>query len=408
LTFVAALDAQMDPFRIAADCGKWFAAAESLALHVLNSPRMNADELEASVRGLPEIAAATHKAPQLGARDGGYLGVGIGTAEVARALGHESMLERLGQAYGIWWTAGSNTLPAVTLVLPGLPAPETFAELLHGFASHASDAVAAASNAASAAIGAPSFARSGTVSADSCGFSWYSASASARGNVREINQDACLELPEIGLWAVADGMGGHDDGELASHVLVDTLRGTRPPASLSAFVDDVEDRVLAANRKLYGLSLAGARSRLVGSTLAALLAHGSHGVLVWAGDSRIYRLRAGELAQMTRDHSEVEAARHGGRESTRAEEGVITRAVGAAEELFVSLAVHKLEHRDRFLLCSDGLYRELADAELCACLAAGDCAEACSSLLAAALARECADNVTAVVVEFAIEDDCES
>jgi serine/threonine protein phosphatase PrpC len=140
---------------------------------------------------------------------------------------------------------------------------------------------------------------------------------------------------------------------------------------------------------------------VVGCTVAALLAHRSHCIGLWAGDSRIYRLRGGLLEKITRDHSEAEEARDSGRTQGAADESVITRAVGASDTLFLDLEAHELQHGDRFLICSDGLYRELVDDELRELLARGSCEQACSALLDAALRRQCTDNATAVVVEFA-------
>src|SRR5438552_2662601 len=139
-------------------------------------------------------------------------------------------------------------------------------------------------------------------------FRWTSASRSHAGLVREINEDACLEQPQSGLWAVADGMGGHAMGEFASRLVVRSLAGLPAPLSLEQHVAGVHERLQGANRRLRD-EAALRDVPLIGTTIAALLAVGRHCACLWAGDSRIYLYRAGRLRLLTRDHSEVEAAR---------------------------------------------------------------------------------------------------
>lgn len=235
-------------------------------------------------------------------------------------------------------------------------------------------------------------------------FAWRSAAVTSQGNVRTHNEDAVLELPAAGLWAVADGMGGHNAGDVASRMIVEALCGITRRQRPSELLDDVEDRLCAVNERLYRASLAG-EGGMSGSTVAVLLAFGGYSLSVWAGDSRIYRCRAGRLSCITRDHSEVQAmvdegvldAAAAGR---HASQNVITRAVGGGQDLYLDLELRALEDRDRYLLCSDGLYRELADDRIAAHLAANDPEGACRALLKEALAGTCSDNVSAVVVQF--------
>lgn len=236
-------------------------------------------------------------------------------------------------------------------------------------------------------------------------FKWLSASLTNVGNVRQINEDAVLDLPSRGLWVVADGMGGHAAGDVASQMIVETLRQVPAVDKLSDFVNVVEDGVLDANRKLFEMSTSGEEQRVVGSTVAALLAFENHCLCAWAGDSRVYRLRDGKFEQLTRDHSEVEEMLEQGLITAEAAAvhpsgNVITRAVGGASDLFLDLDLYGLQKGDRFLICSDGLYKELSDEEMQSRLANGNCKQVCQNLVSTALARECADNVTVVVVEF--------
>lgn len=233
-------------------------------------------------------------------------------------------------------------------------------------------------------------------------FTWRSAAVTAQGNVRNHNEDAVLELPAAGVWAVADGMGGHNAGDVASRMIVEALCGIARHERPSELLDDVEDRLQAVNEQLYGSSLA--EGGLCGSTVALLLAFDGFALAVWAGDSRVYRSRAGVLECITRDHSEVQAMVDEGMLDALEARGhngqnIITRAVGGAEVLYLDLELRELEHRDRYLICSDGLYKEVADDRLSAHLAGNDPEGACRALLREALAGECNDNVSIIVVE---------
>jgi serine/threonine protein phosphatase PrpC len=234
-------------------------------------------------------------------------------------------------------------------------------------------------------------------------FTWRSAAATSQGNVRSHNEDAVLELPAVGVWVVADGMGGHDAGDVASRMIVESLCALPRAERLSELLDRVEDRLRSVNQRLFGLSLE--HGATTGSTVAVLVACGDHCVSIWAGDSRIYRLREGVLTRVTRDHTEVQDLLDGGilDEKAAAEHSasnVITRAVGGAQELFLDVELRELRHGDRYLLCSDGVYKELADTDLARLLATEDASGASRALMRQALAGQCSDNVSVVVVEF--------
>jgi type VI secretion system protein ImpM len=234
------------------------------------------------------------------------------------------------------------------------------------------------------------------------GFTWRSASATSRGNVRSHNEDALLDRPDVGLWVVADGMGGHNAGDVASNMIVQTLTSLERRASPSAQLDEVEDRLRAVNEQLYRSSL-DSQAGMSGSTIVALLAFERHCLSIWAGDSRAYRSRDGSLEQITRDHSEAQELRDSGG-ATLPElmaSNVITRAVGGSQELFLDIELRELRNHDRYLLCSDGLYRELSDADMAHHLTGNDPEGACKALMKQALSGTCSDNVSAIVVQFA-------
>ncbi len=236
---------------------------------------------------------------------------------------------------------------------------------------------------------------------------WSSASRTNVGRVRQLNEDAVLDLPELGLWMVADGMGGHAAGDFASGAIVSALASIPPPASLGALIGEVRQRLQTVNRQLNEEARS-RRERVIGSTVVALLVFGSHGVVLWAGDSRAYRYRRGELTQLTRDHSQVEElVSRGLLAPEQAEEhpaaNVITRAIGVAEYLELDSEMFTIAEDDSFLLCSDGLYRELDDNAIKAGLALGDCQQSSDALIEAALAQRARDNVSVIVVRASDE-----
>jgi protein phosphatase len=224
--------------------------------------------------------------------------------------------------------------------------------------------------------------------------------------VRDYNQDACLELPEKGLWAVADGMGGHAVGDLASRMIVEALAEISVGKSLERSVQNARTCLQRVNHSLRK-EAADRRESLIGSTVVVLLAHRRHGVCLWAGDSRMYRFRDGSLEQLSRDHSQLEELVSSGMLSREEAErqslrNVITRAVGAEEGL--ELEERPLEFRDGdlFLLCSDGLTNEVTDEEIARELTRLDCEEGVDRLLSLALQRGARDNVS-VLVAHAVE-----
>lgn len=232
-----------------------------------------------------------------------------------------------------------------------------------------------------------------------------SASRTDKGNIRQVNEDSYVDLQAKRLWAVADGMGGHKGGDIASGMIAEALRSVAREETPSQFLDAVEDAVMAVNERLCDMSAEREPGGVIGSTLALLMAFPRHCVVVWAGDSRVYRQRGSEFVQITLDHSEVEELVARGaitREQAKdhAASNVVTRAVGGARQLFLDVDIVELRSGDRFLICSDGLYKELADGDLSKQLTSGDVDAACKALVDEALRHECRDNVTAVVVEF--------
>jgi protein phosphatase len=229
-------------------------------------------------------------------------------------------------------------------------------------------------------------------------FHWTSAAQTDVGRVRSRNEDACLAQPQRGLWAVADGMGGHAFGDVASRTVIDALDLLPPPAGLSAFIDAAR----AALDRVNGTLRAEARTRhvpVMGSTVVVLLACGTEAACLWAGDSRIYLYRNGRLQQLTRDHSQAVALQARGIDAAAAAvaANMITRAVGASDVLEVDMTTLSIRDGDLFLLCSDGLSNPVPEQDIRETLACGDCTHAAQTLIGLALANGGRDNVTVVV-----------
>src|SRR5688572_33476131 len=126
--------------------------------------------------------------------------------------------------------------------------------------------------------------------------SFETGAATHVGRVRERNEDSYLVRPEVGIWTVADGMGGHAAGEVASATVVEALREIDRPTSAADLLALCEDRVIAANHRIN--EIARERGEVLGTTLVALLIYNKHYACVWSGDSRIYLVRDGTIQQV--------------------------------------------------------------------------------------------------------------
>lgn len=232
---------------------------------------------------------------------------------------------------------------------------------------------------------------------------WKTAYATDVGCKRRINEDAVLVRPDDGLWVVADGMGGHAAGDVASNAIIHACSNVPIPKVMSLRVDKVEDTLLDVNAQLRTYSVEQLGGRTVGSTVVALLLSAEVGCCLWAGDSRLYRWREGELSRVSRDHSAVQELVENGvitqeEADHHPKSNVITRAVGGADLLHLDVALFRPLPGDMYLLCSDGLYNEMQSAEIALHLQ-GDADMAVASLMALALERGARDNVSLVVVQ---------
>jgi protein phosphatase/serine/threonine-protein phosphatase Stp1 len=232
--------------------------------------------------------------------------------------------------------------------------------------------------------------------------SWHATHAGAK---RKYNEDTWVDRPDIGIWAVADGAGGHQAGEYASGLIAEALDSLPAELSAAELLGEVRVRIAATHQALRDEAERRGGNTMIASTLVALLARGDHFACLWAGDSRAYMLRDGEMRQITKDHSLVQELVDAGTISAEQAEhhphaNIITRAVGAdIEELVLDKVSGRLQHGDRFLLCSDGVCKTVPFEQLTEMLRSDNGVPPPQSLIAAALALDVTDNVTAVAIE---------
>ncbi len=233
---------------------------------------------------------------------------------------------------------------------------------------------------------------------------WDSCALTHEGMVRPANEDAILDKPDVGLWAVADGMGGHKVGDIASAKIVAALDALEHCDRLSDSVDIVESCLQEVNQLMLEYSQIMLDGHTMGSTLVCTLIKGRIGACLWVGDSRLYRFRNNQLQQISRDHSQLEEMIELGLISREDSEqhpnrNVITRAIGVEQQLYVDLTLFSTQVGDTFLLCSDGLYNAISEDQLRESLMIKDVASCAQQLLTQSLDNQARDNVSLIVVK---------
>jgi serine/threonine protein phosphatase PrpC len=230
--------------------------------------------------------------------------------------------------------------------------------------------------------------------------------ATSVGRVRQVNEDSYLAVPP--LFVVADGMGGHGSGDLASRIAIEDMKACVPLRPL--FAEAVLTALEHANRHIIERDEAN-RMGTTATGLAALeTAGGDHLMVFNVGDSRVYRLSGDRLEQLTVDHSEVQELVLAGvitREQARTHprRNVVTRALGSDTGLLPDHWLLPATGGDRYLVCSDGLFSELPDEVIRPLLAAGPPQQAAEALVSAANEAGGRDNVTVIVVDVDSDDD---
>lgn len=235
------------------------------------------------------------------------------------------------------------------------------------------------------------------------GFRIESEGATDPGKVRALNEDSFLVKPDIGLWAVADGMGGHDAGDFASQTLVGELEKITEMSSAPALLSAIEDSVISANQTLREAAAGRGAGSVIGCTLAALVIYEDAYACVWSGDSRVYRVRYNRIEQITRDHTEAQELVDRGtiteeEAKTWPRKNVITRAIGVFDEPELEMVQGRVEHGDIFVICSDGLTEHVEDHEIERFALRRPLDRAVDSMISTTLDRGAKDNVTVIQI----------
>lgn len=234
-------------------------------------------------------------------------------------------------------------------------------------------------------------------------YGWHTIDVTDTGKVRKVNEDSCMANNEQAHWAVADGMGGHQAGDLASQMIVNNLSPLSQADNLPDFVDSIEDTLLGVNQNLY--QLAQARNTVIGSTVVGAVLHMGHILFYWVGDSRGYVFRKNRLIQLTSDHTLVQELLENNKitavqAKNHPEKNIITRAVGSHQDLFIDYYMLPIEEDDIFIICSDGIEKEMGDDTLADLLKKSSSLESsASNILQGVLDKGARDNVSFILIE---------
>lgn len=233
-----------------------------------------------------------------------------------------------------------------------------------------------------------------------------SAARTNQGKVRDNNEDAYISRPDRKIWAVADGMGGHEHGEIASRMVVEALEDL-------VLVEDFDERIKQVTRCLRYVNkqltqqdktvVKGQLPPIMGTTVVALLIEDERMACIWAGDSRCYLYRKGSIYQITKDHAvwqEKMDKEQLSIQEAQQQKGsfALTRAIGADEELSLSIVEMEITKGDKFLLCSDGVYQYVSYDQLYQSMSKASPLLAIDQLFHEVLATEAKDNLTAIIV----------
>ncbi|MGR9106235.1 MAG: type VI secretion system-associated protein TagF [Gammaproteobacteria bacterium] len=406
----------------------WFDRIENLALTALNND-FDLDDFEASLTQLPLPEPLVEPNEALASPNDRHSGTGRSAFQIsldesndlppafARLAG--SLLEKYIPSFSLWNTEGSECVEGSLLACEGLPPVDSFSAFLTGeWQAHGWNL--ARSRVHTFNILQPgtsgTLPRSETDAAELLDstrlpddspetLTWVSHGATDVGRKRKVNEDSLFADDARRLWIVADGMGGHKAGRLASQMVTGSFADMVISENIEDAVSQISIQMKQINRILYTFAAEELAHQVIGSTVVAFTARGTHCGFVWAGDSRIYCCRHGDLVRLTRDHawSDQDTAAQGSYTDPGAPEhsnrsNVITRAVGAQAALELDHQILEAEDGDTFLLCSDGLIKEVSTFEIGELLASGEPEECVARLMELALRRGARDNVTVLVV----------
>ena len=389
------------PLALAPVLDGWYEEVEKLLLSTLDEAPLDLEALDERLERLAAAGGASVNG--LGSLFDGAAGAGAlwhcgtpdgdGLRDLLLPLGFEAFA-RLGTRC-LWWTQGSELVEPCVLVSSQLPAPEAFIAMLDGRWGErgwVTGAYRREAHAATVSRGERSFAPLGDLAAgrSAAGREVRSAAVTDVGRTRAVNEDSYASRDDAGTWIVADGLGGHQAGEIASRMVASVIAQLDVAAALDERIDSLVRGFHVVNGCLQVLAERDDAVALAASTVVALIIDGDAAAWIWAGDSRLYRLRGGELEQLSRDHSEAADGtidRH-----------VVTRAVGGDGDLELDIGRADVRDGDRFMLCTDGLYAEVTAEEIVDAMSLADAEEGCTRLKEAVLRGEARDNLTGIIV----------
>ena len=387
LTVVATLAPETACLSLLAEGRAWFKAAESTLRDVLEGKITDIDEIDRTIDDLqhPLAELAARLAPRTAVERDVDLLLLLGRADqCSRCFGAvlEPLLATDRAARTFWLTDGSEVMSARLLAVRGLPQDTMFAAMLGGNCDRSIWYEVAPAISETAELTSPSRRQvASSVRTD-------------RGHVRTRNEDYAAVRPDLGLWMVADGMGGYEDGALASAAACDAVENIDVHGTLAQKVDGCIASLRSVNDQLRVESREREQSICSASTVVLLIVDTDQWACVWAGDSRLYRLRADELEQISRDHATGQRSAQG----PDAEEYFVTAGVGVEDDLSVDVLYGDLQVGDRFLLCSDGLYEGADEAAIVRALSHDHPRGATHELMRTVLDGPARDNLTAVAV----------
>ena len=367
----------------------WFETAEAFLLGTLEQGD-HADVLRSF-----EALAGPHDVPEPSPDPRALRDVpGITALEIAGTRFEDSFAQarlldprRTFSSSTFWWTTGGDGFPARAFCAALMPPPHVYTAMLTGEFGEA-------------------HVESPIMSEDTGGLDtpFESGAVSHVGLVRTNNEDGVLARPAIGLWAVADGMGGHDAGEFASGAVIAALAALTHEQAHVDLVQACHDAIGQANAAIRRFSDQNGGTT-VGTTAAILVAREDRIACLWCGDSRVYRIRRGAISQLSRDHTEVQDYIDRGLltvEESHSWPGrnVLTRAIGVLDEPELEAYHDDLVGDDAFVICSDGLTGHVDDDEILKIAGRRPAASGCQELIDLALSRGGKDNVTVIVVQY--------
>ncbi len=318
-----------------------------------------------------------------------------------------NLLATFMSGYSLWSNAGSEYVAPALLACQGLPPIGSFSGFLKGKdtsmrrkppATHSPPpstvAVLQVAESEHSSLSSILATEDDSSSTESC---WRSWAVTDTGKRRKHNEDSLLDRLDAGLWVVADGMGGHKAGDIASQLIVSTLKNISPIKPLESYMELVENSLQTINTQLRRLASREYGDQLVGSTVVALVCESERCGFLWAGDSRLYRFRNNQLLQLTQDHCvmDEEPSSAWSIKNTN----VITRAIGADDQLDLDIEIIEVLEGDIFLLCSDGLDKEMSFNEIEHVMQSVECQNIADTLMSETLARGARDNTSIIVVK---------